>query len=100
MTLKERAEAAYNAYGQSVDFKNYEGKAMPTWDALPQRIQQAWAMAVKETLSLELTDDERAIIDRAKEYERTDMRLRANRELYVLIAKLARKLGLYVNPEG
>jgi hypothetical protein len=43
---------------------------------------------------LELTDDERAIIDRAKEYERSDMRLRANRELYVLIAKLARKLGL------
>lgn len=42
----------------------------------------------------ELTEQERALIEKAKGYEHFSMEFRQNRELYLLIAKLARMLGL------
>ena len=39
------AQAAYHAYGQVTDFKNFRGDPMPTWDELGERIHQAWIAA-------------------------------------------------------
>lgn len=39
------AKLAYAAYGQTTDFKNYQGLPMPAWDALGDTIQGAWVAA-------------------------------------------------------
>lgn len=39
------AKLAYGAYGQTTDFKNYQGLPMPAWDALGDTIQAAWISA-------------------------------------------------------
>jgi hypothetical protein len=36
------AITAYQAYGESVGWKNYQGLPMPRWDDLPPTIKQAW----------------------------------------------------------
>lgn len=43
--MTERAIKAYEAYGKVTDFKNYQGLPMPTWDALPPKIKEAWVAA-------------------------------------------------------
>lgn len=40
-----RAREAYRAYGQTTDFKNYQGLPMPAWDDLPEKIREAWVNA-------------------------------------------------------
>lgn len=40
------AKLAYGAYGQTTNFKNYQGNPMPAWDALGDTIQGAWVSAV------------------------------------------------------
>lgn len=40
------AKLAYAAYGQTTDFKNYQGLPMPAWDALGDTIQAAWVSAI------------------------------------------------------
>lgn len=40
------AQLAYQAYGQTTGFKNYQGNPMPTWDALGDVIQGTWVSAV------------------------------------------------------
>lgn len=51
MTLQpgilEAAQIAYLAYGQTTDFKNFQGNPMPAWQELPEKIQEAWGAAVK-----------------------------------------------------
>lgn len=39
------AMTAYHAYGEAVDFKNYQGLPMPAWEALTPAIQAAWICA-------------------------------------------------------
>lgn len=39
------ARIAYEAYGKTTDFKNYQGLAMPTYDDLPPKIKEAWENA-------------------------------------------------------
>lgn len=46
MTYKEYAELAFNAYSASTGGKTYDGKPIPKWNELPERIQQAWEVAV------------------------------------------------------
>ncbi|MEH1788870.1 MAG: hypothetical protein V7L23_25640 [Nostoc sp.] len=41
----ELTQIAYRAYGQTTDFKNYQGLPMPEFDDLPEKIQQAWIAA-------------------------------------------------------
>ena len=41
---------AYAAYGQSADFKNYQGLPMPSWDDLPQQIRQSWVLAAQAVI--------------------------------------------------
>ena len=44
--MKSLEQQAYEAYGKSTDFKNYQGLPMPKWDKLPTAIQTAWHEAV------------------------------------------------------
>ena len=45
--LIELAKQAYHAYGQVTDFKNYQGLPMPEWEALTDKIREAWKAAAK-----------------------------------------------------
>ncbi len=54
---EELAKKAYLAYGQTTDFKNYQGLPMPEWENLPESIQKAWcnaASAIANEASLNL----------------------------------------------
>lgn len=42
----ELARIAYEAYGKTTDFKNYQGLPMPTYDDLTNKIKAAWEAAV------------------------------------------------------
>jgi len=44
---KALARQAYYAYGSVTDFKNFQGNPMPEWEALPEKIQQAWMAAAR-----------------------------------------------------
>jgi len=41
------AQASYEAYGSFVDWKNYMGTPMPTWDMVPTKIKYAWAASLQ-----------------------------------------------------
>lgn len=43
--LEAIAKIGYRAYGETTEYKNYQGLPMPTWEELPPRIQQAWIAA-------------------------------------------------------
>lgn len=43
----ELAEKAYNAYGQSTNFKNFLGQDMPKFTNLPEAIKKAWIAAIE-----------------------------------------------------
>jgi hypothetical protein len=47
----ESARQAYNAYGRTTNFKNYQGLAMPAWENLPDPIRVAWVAAVKQAVT-------------------------------------------------
>jgi hypothetical protein len=52
-----RAHAGYDAYAKSTGGKTFDGRDMPAWDALPERIQEAWvaaALAIVAPEQLEL----------------------------------------------
>lgn len=42
------ARCAYNAYGQSTGWKNYQGNPMPEWADLGEPVQRAWKFAAAE----------------------------------------------------
>lgn len=44
--MENLATFAYNAYGKTTDYKNFQGLPMPLWDDLPYRIKDAWMAAV------------------------------------------------------
>lgn len=52
MTVDELGQKGYSAYGDSVGWKNYLGLPMPTWEALPVAIQQAWRDAASAMFGL------------------------------------------------
>lgn len=39
------ARKAYQAYGSTTNFKNYQGLPMPAYDDLPEGIRRAWQAA-------------------------------------------------------
>lgn len=47
----EQARAAYNRYGQTTNFKNFLGDAIPQFDDLSETIRNAWAAAISTYLS-------------------------------------------------
>jgi hypothetical protein len=50
---EELAKIAYRAYGETTDFKNYQGLPMPEWENLSETIQRAWINAVADVVSPE-----------------------------------------------
>lgn len=46
------AKEAYLAYGQTTDFKNYQGLPMPRWEDLTPRIKEAWIAAATRVADL------------------------------------------------
>jgi hypothetical protein len=46
----EIAKKAYAAYGVSTGNKNFRGEEMPTWDALPEAIRNAWVAATEAVI--------------------------------------------------
>jgi hypothetical protein len=44
-TNTEDAQAAYQAYADSTGGKTWDGRDMPAWDDLGERIQGAWRAA-------------------------------------------------------
>lgn len=47
MDREQRAEIAYRAYGQTTEFKNYQGLPMPEWANLTPKIREAWCNAAE-----------------------------------------------------
>ncbi len=45
-SAEDLARIAYAAYGQTTDFKNYQGLPMPAYDDLTDKIKSAWEAAV------------------------------------------------------
>lgn len=39
------ARQSYYAYGATTGFKNYQGLPMPEWEALTDKIREAWGAA-------------------------------------------------------
>lgn len=50
------AQTAYDAYGNSVGWNNYQGLPMPSWDALPEKIQSAWIAATQTAVESHVRD--------------------------------------------
>lgn len=48
--LERLARAAYQAYGETTDFKNYQGLPMPKWEDLTPTIRAAWCAATRSTM--------------------------------------------------
>ena len=44
-------QVAYHAYGEVVEFKNYQGLPMPSWDELSDKIRAAWVAASRAATS-------------------------------------------------
>ncbi len=40
------AKLAYDAYGESTGYKNFQGNPMPEWEQLGEPIQNAWIAAI------------------------------------------------------
>lgn len=45
MTAPSPAKAAYEAYAESTGGRTFDGRPMPTWNELPDRIRIAWGAA-------------------------------------------------------
>lgn len=100
MDWNEIAKQAYTAYGEVTDFKNFQGNPMPTYEELTPTIQEAWRAAVRRPVmlmrgELPLDDREKAQVKHAVDY--ADKHSAAGvpgHGQFMLIAKLARRLGL------
>lgn len=44
-TVLDLARLAYEAYGESTGGKTFDGRQMPDWDDLGEKIQTAWVAA-------------------------------------------------------
>jgi hypothetical protein len=51
----ELAKVAYQAYGDTAEWKNHAGLPMPTWGDLGDRIQTCWVMAASAAVNHALT---------------------------------------------
>ncbi len=55
MNIEALARAAYQAYGEVLDFKNYRGDRIPEWEQLPPKMRQAWCAAVLKGVEINET---------------------------------------------
>lgn len=61
--INDLARTAYDAYGASVEWKNYQGLPMPTFEDLPPRIKDAWVAATLATVAAVEARTMRAVRD-------------------------------------
>ena len=45
-------EIAYKAYGDYVEWKNFQGNLMPKYEELPQKIREAWGVAARKVMGI------------------------------------------------
>lgn len=58
MELIDLARKGYEGYASFTGNKTFDGRDMPSWEALPERIQQAWRAATTAILLNDVGDDE------------------------------------------
>lgn len=78
------ARAAYRAYGEVTDWKNYAGQPMPAWEDLGAQIQSAWIEAARVAASWSVSRGSQLrghgpIVNRADKRERVHATLREGR---------------------
>lgn len=44
--MTAQAQRGYEGYAASTGGKTFDGRDMPTWEALPERIKEAWRAAI------------------------------------------------------
>lgn len=105
MDERKLAMLAYQAYGKSVGYKNYQGLPMPQWGNLSPAIKDAWVAAAKESvarqhaadlikLRQQLDDREFLQIKHAFYYNEAFKGAGIpGHEQFILLAKLAKALG-------
>lgn len=115
MLPNELAQSMYKAYGETTEFKNYQGLPMPAWNDLTDKIRSAWEAAAKRAIGIhfieasheadqqrimfevgfQLDERERAQVDHALEYAEKHSKAGVNgHSAFMLIAKLAKALEL------
>lgn len=57
MTAPSPAKSAYEAYARSTGGKTFDGRPMPTWNELPQRIRDAWAAGAEAARAFDRLPD-------------------------------------------
>lgn len=65
-SLETLAKIAYDMYGKTVDYKNFQGNPMPKFDDLPQQIRKAWTNASLAVVNAYIE----ALIKRIVKYEK------------------------------
>lgn len=90
-------QLAYERYGDSVGWKNYQGNPMPKWGDLTPSIQQAWIAAargvlqeVRPELDIREWAQVRHALNYAEEHAAAGI---AGHGQVLLLAKLANALG-------
>lgn len=60
----EQAQAGYVAFGESLNWRDAGGAALPQWSALPEPVRQAWCAAARHALQAWLWNECRdALLD-------------------------------------
>lgn len=115
MSPTDLAKAMYLSYGETTEFKNYQGNPMPDWKDLTPKIQGAWEAAACRAIGYMIVEqqyednrlqdewdakfkfDERemAQIEHAQDYASNHSKAGApGHGQFLLIAKLANALEL------
>lgn len=93
-----RAQRAYEAYFEDAEGKTFDGRPMPAWGDLGEAVQRHWAAAAAALDSSfprpELDPREAAQVRHALDYENHVTAFLSGHNQYMLVAKLARALGL------
>ncbi len=69
------ARIGYEAYARFTGGKTFDGREMPTWDALTERIKDAWQEASASILQQGLADNLRYLANELEKDEATRRRI-------------------------
>lgn len=62
MNDTELAKIAYQGYGETTGFKNFQGQPMPEWKDLGEKIQNAWIAAVGAVIDQLAEDNDAGVL--------------------------------------
>jgi hypothetical protein len=63
VTAPSPAKNAYEAYAESTGGLTFDGRKMPTWNDLPERIRNAWEAAARAAREFSAPDTLPRIVD-------------------------------------